>query len=252
LAGYTGPRDLDTDEDGYWEDRWTFDKGQLTDWVREPAQDGVSQYAARFEKGVPISFDYTPRSNVKVTLKFSQYPFIESATEKPGGTFFLVPYTLQCAFLQPAAVGASGLAPRIAARISTPTLEQLQNGAYRREEYSQDGTTLIRRAELSRGQNVYVEEDADGDGRLDHRLWFQNGLPVRGERSLTGDGAFPIKETWRAGKLVGEKVVSRLDGRESAPAQYRGNDTTGQGGIFAREFAADVDRQDVRYAEETK
>jgi tetratricopeptide (TPR) repeat protein len=253
LASYTGTRDLDADEDGYWEDRWTFDKGGVIDWVHEPAQDGVAQYSARFSKGEPVSFSYTAGANVKVTLSFSRYPFIESASEKPGGTLFLVPYTLQCAFLQPAAAGAPGLAPRVAARFRTPTLEQLQKGAYRREEYSQDGVTLVRRSELSRGQKVYVEEDTDGDGRLDHRVWYLNGQPARGERSLTGDGVFPIRETWRAGKLVRETVVSGFHGVERAPSTYRGDDDNiGQGGTFVHEFAAAVDRQGVRYAEAAK
>lgn len=263
LASYTGTRDLDADEDGYWEDRWTFDNGGVTDWVHEPNQDGVAQYSARFSKGEPVSFSYTAGANVKVTLSFSRYPFVESASEKPaqiapstvraGGTLFLVPYTLQCAFLQPAAAGAPGLAPRIAARFRTPTLEQLQKGAYRREEYSQDGVTLVRRSELSRGQKVYVEEDADGDGRLDHRVWYLNGQPARGERSLTGDGVFPIRETWRAGKLVRETVVSGFHEVESAPPTYRGDDDNfGQGGTFVHEFAAAVDRQGARYAEATK
>ena len=253
LAMYTGTRDLDADEDGFWENRWTFEKGVVTDWVREPAQDGVAQYSARFEKGEPVSFTYTPAVNVKVTLSFSRYPYIESAEEKPGGTLFLVPYTLQCAFLQTAAAGVSGLAPRIAARFRTPTLEQLQKGAYRREEYSQDGVTLVRRSELFRGQKVYVEEDADGDGRLDHRVWFLNGLPAHGERSLTGDGDFPIKETWRAGKLARETVVLGFHQMDNVPPRHTGDDdNSGQGGTFVREIASAVDRQGVSYAEATK
>lgn len=228
LSAYSGARDLDADQDGYWEDRWTFDKGAVTDWVREPAQDGVAQFSARFAKGSPVSFSYTAGANVKVTLGFSRYPFIESASETtmnaaPGatpaaGTLLLVPYTMQCAFLQPGSV-PPGLAPRIAAGFKLPTLEQLQNGAYRREEYQSDGVTLLRRTELSRGQKVYVEEDADGDGRIDHRVWFLNGQPVRGERSLTGDGVFPIKETWRGGKLVRETVISRFPEMDSALGQ---------------------------------
>ena len=135
-----------------------------------------------------------------------------------AGTLFLVPYTMQCAFLQPGTV-LPGLAPRIAARFKPPTLQQLQNGAYRREEYQPDGVTLLRRTELSRGQKVYTEEDADGDGRLDHRVWFVNGQPVRGERSLTGDGVFQIKETWSGGKLVKETVVSGFSEIDSGSGQ---------------------------------
>jgi tetratricopeptide (TPR) repeat protein len=271
LDSYSGTRDLDADQDGFWEDRWTFDKGGVTDWVREPAQDGVTQYSARFVKDSPASFSYTPGGDVKVTLNFSRYPFIESASETTaqvpprtaraaqnapstvhaGGTLFLVPYTMQCAFLQPGSAVAPGLAPRIAVRFKVPTLEQLQKGAYRREEYSPDGATLLRRSELSRGQKVYVEEDADGDGRLDHRVWFLNGQPARGERSPTGDGVFPIKETWRGGKLVRETVISGFPEMDSSRGQG-GDDTSGQGGTFVRELAAAPDRKGAEHIEALK
>src|SRR5208283_462952 len=39
LAAYTGDRDLDTDSDGSWEDRWSFQNGTVVRWVREPGQD---------------------------------------------------------------------------------------------------------------------------------------------------------------------------------------------------------------------
>lgn len=279
LSAYTGTRDLDADQDGYWEDRWTFDKGSVTQWVREPAQDGVAQYSSRFANGSPVSFSYTSGTDVNVTLRFSRYPFIESASETtmkpaPGtapagqaapsspraaaahaepltvpaaGTLFLVPYTMQCAFLQPGTV-PPGLAPRIAARFGLPTLQQLLNGAYRREEYQPDGVTLLRRTELSRGQKVYIEEDADGDGRLDHRVWFLNGQPVRGERSLTGDGVFQIKETWSGGKLVRETVVSGFPEMDSASGQM-GRRSIKAGGTFVHESAGAVDRRGAEFAE---
>jgi tetratricopeptide (TPR) repeat protein len=254
LSVFTGPRDLDGDGDGIWEDQWVFDKGIVTDWAREPAQDGVAQFSAQFAQGEPSSFTYAPRSGVTVTLKYSRYPFVESAALTPGGTLFLVPYTVQCVFLQTAVRGElAGAAPRPSGRIQTPTLEQLRKAAYRSEEYARDGVTLVRRSELSRGQKVYVEEDTDGDGRLDHRLWFVDGLPARGERSLTGDGIFPIKETWRAGKLVGEAVGADTHERYRAPSRVPfGAAYSGQGGTVVRNFAAAFDGQDVTHPEVAK
>ena len=260
LASYTGTRDLDADEDGFWEDRWTFDKGAVTDWVHEPLQDGVAQYAARFVKDSPVSFNYSSEAGTKVTLTFSTYPYIESASETtaqtaPGmqgsktgaraarSTLFLVPYTVQCIFLQPAGAAVPGFAPRLAARFRIPSLQELQKGAYRREEYSGDGVTLLRRIELSRGKIVYLEEDSDGDGRLDHRVWFADGQPVRGERSLTGDGVYPIKETWRGGKLVQEKIAGLHGIDPLSPGTNRHNNRSGQGGTFVRESAASIEHQ---------
>ena len=111
-----------------------------------------------------------------------------------------------------------------------------------------DGVTLLRRTELSRGQKVYVEEDADGDGRLDHRVWFLNGQPVRGERSLTGDGVFQIKETWSGGKLVSETVVSGFPEMDSAYGQM-GRQSIRAGGTFVHESAGAVDRRGAEFAE---
>ena len=159
-----------------------------------------------------MTYDAAP--GVRLTLRFSSFPFIESAAESNGPTFFIVPYTLQCGFLQPAAVSAlKGLSPRIASRISAPTLEQILKGASRSEEYAADGVTLRRRTSLSRGLPVFMEEDANGDGRIDHRVWYDRGMPSRGERSLEGTTLFQVKESWKGGKLASDTYDTNGNGR---------------------------------------
>ena len=61
LARFTGARDLDRNGDGVWDERWTFENGSVSHWVREPAQDGVAQYAADFAGGAPSTFSYSTR-----------------------------------------------------------------------------------------------------------------------------------------------------------------------------------------------
>ncbi len=224
LTGYTGMRDLDADGDGYWEDRWQFDAGSVTHWTGEPEQNGVFQYASDFKSGAPATFRFTAAGNVPVTLTYSRYPFIEKAALRGGATYFVVPYTLQCAFLQSAAPGGfSGLSPRIASRIVVPTMDQIRRGSSRSEDYAADGVTLLRRVSLSRGLPVFLEEDTNGDGAIDHRVWYANGAPVRGERSLGDSAIFSVKETWKNGKLVEEIFDTDGDGRPDYRVTYGEN-----------------------------
>jgi tetratricopeptide (TPR) repeat protein len=206
MTGYGGVRDLDADEDGFWEERWTFSAGKATGWVREPAEDGVPRNSATFIDGTPVTFTYSTRQGTQVTLRFSRYPYIESAATAAQGTLRLVPYTMQCAFLAGTKDAAEGAAPRIRASIPTPTMEMLTSGADRQTEYTADGSTPKRSRELARGKVVSMEEDADGDGVIDHRVWYAEGEPVRGERSLAVNGVFPVKETWRGGVLAADAI----------------------------------------------
>jgi hypothetical protein len=78
-----------------------------------------------------------------------------------------------------------------------------------------------RRVDMKDGRRLYLEEDADGDGRIDHRLWFEAGRPVRGSRDLAGDGVFEAAETWTDGSLVRLSVDTDGDGRVDYAETYR-------------------------------
>jgi tetratricopeptide (TPR) repeat protein len=213
LARFTGMRDSDADGDGFWEERWELDSGSVTRWTREPAQDGVAQYSADFQAGMPVAFSYTTAEGAKVTLKYSRYPFLDSASEGNGETLSLAPYTLQCVFLRSSPTAPTGLAPRIASTIAAPTLARLRQSAFAAEERSPDGTRVVRHFDLSRGVPVFMEEDSTGDGVFDHRVWFENGVAVRGVKSLAGDGLFQVRETWREGRLASQAIDSDGDGK---------------------------------------
>jgi hypothetical protein len=64
---------------------------------------------------------------------------------------------------------------------------------------------------LSRGAPAYAEEDLDGDGLMDHRLWYADGVPSRGERLLPGGPL--VRETWRNGSLAAGESDTDGDGR---------------------------------------
>jgi tetratricopeptide (TPR) repeat protein len=224
LHSYAGNRDLDADSDGLWEDRWVFDNGKVVGWIREPAQDGVAQYAADFRGGRPVSLAFRDAAGQVTRFTYSRYPFLEKA-ELPGEyTCILAPYTLQCAFLRPDFAGApEGTAPRIAAKISVPTADILRRGSYQLEEYAPDGVTPIRRIDLAGGQRVLMEESSAGDGIFDHLVWYARGQPDRGARSLSRDGVFQVTETWKNGQLAGEVMDTDNDGTPDYRHTYGGS-----------------------------
>ena len=213
IARYTGKRDLDADGDGYWDDEWTFADGKVTRWVREPAEDGVFLYAAGFQDGRPVTLDVRSPDGGVARYRYSRYPSLESVALPGEGTWFVIPYTLSLPFLRDAIVPGDGTAPRIAARLTPPSPEAVRQGSFRVEEYAADGVTLVRRADVVHGQRVYLEESTAGDGVIDHRLWYRDGQPDHGTRSLARDGVFQVSEVWRGGKLASEAVDTNGSGK---------------------------------------
>jgi hypothetical protein len=80
-AGYTGPRELDRDGDGWWEERWDLSAGIPARWIRDADQDGVSEYDAALEAGQPRSLSYHPSPDVVFTLFYGAYPWIDHVAE---------------------------------------------------------------------------------------------------------------------------------------------------------------------------
>ena len=172
----------------------------------------MAQYDAVFQDGKAVSLDTRPPDGAVTHFRYSRYPSLESVALPGEGTWFVVPYTLALPFLRDGIVPSDGSAPRIAARPAAPSAEAVRRGSFRVEEYGPDGVTLVRRVDLSRGQRVYMEESQAGDGIIDHRLWYRDGQPDRGSRSLTHDGVFQVVETWKNGKLASEAVDTNGSG----------------------------------------
>ena len=122
----------------------------------------MAQYAADFRDGSPPSLEIMGPAGV-TRLTFSRYPSLDKADLPGEGTYSLVPYTLQCAFLVPDfASGPPGTAPRIAARFTVPSADALRRGAFQLVQYAADGATPVRRIDLAGGLRVFMEESSIG------------------------------------------------------------------------------------------
>jgi len=231
LARYSGFRDFDGDGDGSYEERWELSAGTVTRWVRDRDQDGVPELAADFQQGSPAVLSVELDDHSPLMYRYSRYPVLHSVSEISAGltrTQLLVPYSIAAPFLAVGRAGAAatpGMVPQPLLRPTLPTRERLAEAAWRVEERSVDagnapsapaGNTpsapagnapsapagaLVRRFDSVKGATTFMEEDLDRDGRIDHRVWYENGSPVRGARDIAADGVFEATEIYRNGKL---------------------------------------------------
>jgi tetratricopeptide (TPR) repeat protein len=225
LSHYSGNRDLEPQGDGHYQERWTFQDGQLVSWVRDPHEDGRPELAAQFAKGLPVSLTIRTAGDTLLTLSYSTYPSVDSASapaspESLARTYMLVPYSVKFPFLAAGSLPAvAGLAPRALRNPGDFPMKRVLASSYLVEEYAADGT-LVRRIDLLRGQRVFMEEKLLGSGPFDHRVWYENGQPVRGARDLDGSGRFAVQETWRDGKLAAIAVDTNGDGKVDYRERY--------------------------------
>jgi tetratricopeptide (TPR) repeat protein len=206
---FAGDRTLDADGDGWWEQLWRYRGGELTEWTLDENQDGVPELVETFASGAPASIEFRPQPDVTYTASYDRYPYVtQVAEEGPSGarTWLLAPATLSIPFL------AEG-------RPLTPTPAEVRRMARRQEERNAGGG-VVRTVWLNAGVPAYMEEDTTGDGRVDHKLWYVNGVPDHGLRDLTGNGTFPVRESWRDGKLASEVVDTNGDGRPDYEELY--------------------------------
>jgi tetratricopeptide (TPR) repeat protein len=247
LSRYSGNRDLDPQGDGHYQERWTFQDGQLISWVRDTHEDGQPELAARYSGGSPVSLTMRTAGDTLLTLSYSTYPSIDSVNvpaspENPARTYMIVPYSLKFPFLAGRVPAAAGFAPRALRNPGTFPLSGVLRSSYVEEEYAADGT-LVRRIDLLRGQRVFMEEKLQGTGPFDHKVWYRNGQPVRGARDLDGSGRFAVQETWRDGRLAAIAVDTNGDGKVDYREQYlptpmKSWDYDEDGRVDSREYPA--------------
>ena len=115
-----------------------------------------------------------------------------------GQAYFPDPYTVKVPFLSGTPTGP-GFAPRALRNPRPPTLDQVAAASYRIEEYGPDGATVERRIDLLRGKKIFMQEDTLGNGTFNHKVWYENGQPVRGSGTRTGPGGFPSRKRGATG-----------------------------------------------------
>jgi tetratricopeptide (TPR) repeat protein len=234
--GYSGPRWIDRNRDGDWEERYEYREGALQSWVLDRDQDGQPEARAEFLGGpVPTELSLRRGGGEELLLRYGTYPHLDAVSVSAEGRFSctggsggpalpvagapagdgarleyrLVPFRLPADLLQIETPIVDSFPSRV--RFQAPSAEalaaKLDPGALRLHSYRVDevgsGDGAIRRTTtLLNGLPVSLEEDSDGDGRIDHRVQYRAGAPWSGSRDLEGDGVYEVREEYAGGALV--------------------------------------------------
>ena len=211
LAAFTGIRDLNRDDEGFYEERWQYQAGKPVKWIRDANRGGLPDFTVDFSAGNPVDVTVPLAGAGDMTLRYKAYPFVDSVTETgaQGATEY---------DLNPDEVGCPLLADAKPSPV-VPTKAQILSAAYLEQDIVVSGL-IVRRIELAQGKSTYMEEDANRDGIMEHRVWFENGLPVRGVRDFATPGDARITEEYQAGMLSGITVDADGDGKTDYAEQY--------------------------------
>ena len=215
LAGWTGVRQWDLDEDGFGEYRYVYQTGRLLSWVADLDQDGLEDATVtQGDGGMPASVVFRdlvdqPLEGAAIEAVWGAYPWLVRATmlwPQRGRTYELVPRSFRVRVL-----GNEAEPPRIPEDFRPPRESEIRafSSSYRD---TVDGVDVAR-ATLSGGALVRLEADTDGDGRIEHVVRYRDGSPEAGERDVDADGVFETREYYLSGTLERLEMDTDGDGR---------------------------------------
>jgi tetratricopeptide (TPR) repeat protein len=210
-GGYTGTRIMDRNRDGYYEQRFEYRNGILSQWVCDEDQNGIAEAIVDFEGGIPRKLALPAgESSSGLQYEYGEYPFIESASFVSDTTrreYRMVPFVVQ----RPAFVSIPGEGFALQRREDLKAGEDfIRQNAYQRMEYVGSSPFPERRVHLLKGRTVRVDELPDSAGTFTHTLFYTSSQPVEGIRDLDGDGNPEIREQFRNGRLW--KITLDQDG----------------------------------------
>lgn len=258
--GYSGPRWIDRNRDGDWEERYEYREGALRSWVLDRDQDGQPEARAEFLGGpddpVPVELSLRRSGGEALLLRYGAYPHLDAVSVSAGGRpacaggssgsapagggapagadarleYRLVPFRLSADLLQIETPIVDSFPSRV--RFQAPAAEALAAGldpgalrlhSYRVDEVGSGDGAVRRTTTLLAGLPVSLEEDSDGDGRIDHRVQYRAGVPWSGSRDLEGDGVYEVREEYAEGALVRILWDENGDGRPEYAEQPGAN-----------------------------
>ena len=229
INGFTGVMERDEDRDGFVEGRYELQGGDLRRWTRDRDTDGVPEFDVTFRDRVPQAATLL-QGDGYATLRYGDFPDVDrAALVGPGEPSpalslnpaevsptlrtisrdnFLVYYDIRPGALEMqilsdqmdwgSPVPDAALSLGVVEALPILTDQALRRAAHRR--YS-----LVRGERvtqwLTEGLVAREEADRNGDGRVDHRLLFEDGQAVSGIRDVDSDGIFEVSEQYSDGEL---------------------------------------------------
>ena len=236
VVPYTGDRYVDTNEDEFYEEIYTYRDGILVRWTVDRNQDGKAEAVFHIlENGFSSIAVHQPE---EVTYRFDPYPLLRQVIyindkgsvlydmAKPPIKRLGVQEGLNTELNWPIKRMFIQNIPRI------PDRYDVARHSYRVTEVARSEENPRRIWYLSEGSLVSVTEDRNSDGHMDYHLTFDSDRFWTGFEDLNGDGTFDTLEKWVDG------VISSIAFDEDRDRRYEYfqlfGDSAGTDGVVDR------------------
>jgi len=201
-----GVKIIDADRDGYYEEKYTYTRGLLSQWILDKNQDGRFEIRMDLVNQIPASVTIYDPAGQRIEYRYNIYPYLKQACFSGGQTSV-------CYDLVPAAVSLipvnlpkdrSKTIMRLKTRTPLwfPAEKAVMAASFSATELSPTSGKPLRKWEFENGQKIKLIEDTDGNLQMDHIVIYNKGIRISGMQDLDGDGVFEIMEKYTQGKLT--------------------------------------------------
>jgi len=218
LGDLDGEKYIDENNDKFYEEKYVYKSGLLSQWIVDNNQDGRVELMMEFENQKPKALTIFDKQGYQVDYQYNIYPYLKRA-------YFHNQEVIYCYDLVPATVALSVLnlqnqQQRQLLRLSKrsnilfPNENIILKSSFACSEYTANSKKLLRKWDLSNGQKIKLSEDTDGNLQMDHIVIYNKGIPISGMQDLDGDGKFELIEEYEQGRL---KVLQFDDDDDGKP-----------------------------------
>lgn len=223
-----GVKIIDNDRDGYYEEKYTFKRGVLTQWIADYDQDGRADILLNFNNQTPVSLKIFDTAGKQIEYLYNVYPAVKQACFYNKDTvtcYDLIPSSIMLSVVNLPKNNAEPVY-KITTRpkILFPNEKMIKDSAFAGSQRNTAANLPFKKWEFKNGKKTKLIEDTDGNLMMDHIVLYNNEVPVSGMQDLDGDGVFEITEQYTKGKLT----TLKFDGDGDGNPDYIQNYTAGE------------------------
>lgn len=207
LGTLAGEKTIDKDQDGFYEARYVFSRGNLDRVLFDDDQDGRAELQIELSHDTPVKIISEKTTARTIEYQYNEYPRLTTVVVRSPErtvTYELVPDALSFLPVTKLPDGSRHeFLLGLTSALRFPEENDVSRFAYASVERFQDTTLPVRQWELWNGLRRVLHEDTDHDGAFERRVMFDDsGKPLRGSSDMDQDGTYEIEELYANGVLI--------------------------------------------------
>ncbi len=223
---YSGMRFVDSNHDGYYEERYRYSQGKLESLELDSNQDGAAEIEIKFiskagsnsdstaGNAIPVQVILLNEEDSRIRYHYSEYPFLYSISfpiAQGREVYHLLPNQFVLEILtRSSEAGDSYFRLYLHNDPGWASKKDILIHSFRMDEYVSESVYPARVYTYSGGQIVRLNEDPNEDGLFRRIVHYRGSAPALGFRDLDGDGHYEIREEYSEGGLI--KIALDQDG----------------------------------------